>query len=97
MSNPIVNKIIEKMGQKDLLDDFAHKITLSELNSLLLEVYRIKTREILPNELLNSYTTNRFVKPAGTDPRNYCSWKWIFIGLQNHFHSSLLIYHQLHH
>lgn len=85
MSNPIVNKILEKMGQKDLLDDLAHKITLSELNSLLLEVYQIKTREISPTELLNLYTANRFVKPASTNPQELLQLEMDFYRIAESF------------
>ena len=71
MGNPAIDKILEKLGQKDLLDILTHKLTTSELNSLLLEVYKIKTEDLSPADLLKGYISNRFVKPVGTNPREY--------------------------
>ncbi|HYE80989.1 MAG TPA: hypothetical protein VEG39_02350 [Clostridia bacterium] len=71
MGNPTIDKILEKLGQKDLLDILVNKLTASELNSLLLEVYKMKTEALSPAELLNGYIANRFVKPACTNPREY--------------------------
>ncbi|QHQ63223.1 hypothetical protein Ana3638_22620 [Anaerocolumna sedimenticola] len=63
MSNDIIQKIIKKTGQNDLLDILTNKLTFSELNSLLLEIYNMKSKEIRPAELLKLYESNRFVKP----------------------------------
>ncbi len=67
MANSVVNKILEKTGQKKLLDILAYNLSSSQLNSLLMEVYRIKTDEISPTELLHLYGTNRFVQPASSN------------------------------
>lgn len=71
MGNPTIDKILKKLGQNDLLDILVHRLTASELNSLLLEVYKMKTEALSPAELLNGYISNRFVKPVGTNPREY--------------------------
>ncbi|KUO77293.1 MAG: hypothetical protein APF77_19320 [Clostridia bacterium BRH_c25] len=71
MGNPTIDKILEKLGQDDLLDILAHKLTASELNSLLLEVYKMKAEALSPAELLKGYIASRFVKPVGTNPREY--------------------------
>lgn len=71
MGNPTINKILKKSGHEDILDILAHKLTASELNSLLLELYKMKAEELTPPELLNGYISNRFVKPAAVDPREY--------------------------
>jgi len=68
MDNEIIGKILEKTGQNELLDILTKKISFSELNSLLLEVFRIKAEEITPTESLKMYSANRFVKPANENP-----------------------------
>lgn len=43
------------------------KLSSSELNSFLLELFRIRTQKISPPELLQLFKTNRFVSLADTD------------------------------
>jgi len=71
VGNPTIDNVLKKLGQEDMLDILANKLTSSELNSLLLELFRLKTERLSPSELLNGYISNRFVKPAATDPREY--------------------------
>jgi hypothetical protein len=47
------------------LVDRLERMPVSELSSLMLEVYRRKAQEISPAGLLRKYTGNRFVKPSG--------------------------------
>ncbi len=68
MGNPAIDKILKKLGQEDLLDTLVRKLTPDQLNSLLLEVYKLKTEELSPAELLKGYISNRFVQPATTNP-----------------------------
>jgi hypothetical protein len=44
------------------------KLSLSELNSLLLEVYKQRCDEITPAHLMKSYEVNKYVKPAFENP-----------------------------
>jgi hypothetical protein len=64
MSSAIVNKILERIGNPDLVDLLTDKISGSELNTLLLEVFNRKVSKITPSQLLNLYQLNRFVKPG---------------------------------
>lgn len=66
-TNHLVDKILDKIGQKDLLNILVNDLSYSELNSLLMEVYRRKTDKISPTELLNSYNNNRFVHPTNAN------------------------------
>ena len=63
MSSLIVKKILKKIGQTELLEDLA-KLSGTELNTLLLEVFDQYTGDITPSELLKLYQLNRFVKPS---------------------------------
>ncbi len=51
-----------------LLTDLDQQFTASELNSLLLELFRIKIAKLQPARVLQNFTENRFVRPAETDP-----------------------------
>lgn len=46
----------------------AEETSLSELNSMLLELFRLKTQKITPAELMQKFDENRFVLPANVDP-----------------------------
>jgi predicted acetyltransferase len=61
-------KILSRVGSPGLLSDLGARLSMSEINSLLLEVFRIKTRLMKPAELLRHYEINRFVKPSELNP-----------------------------
>ncbi|GAB3910130.1 hypothetical protein GCM10028803_49320 [Larkinella knui] len=63
----IVEKILQRINRPELLPILSEELTPSELNSLLLEVFRRQTGRLSPAELLQQYQKNRFVKPADTD------------------------------
>jgi hypothetical protein len=60
----IVNKIIERSGEPALLSLLTEQLSGSELNSLLLEVFKLRAKDMTPAELLALYQKNRFVKPG---------------------------------
>ncbi|MFK7696293.1 hypothetical protein [Paenibacillus sp. HJGM_3] len=63
--------IARRLGRdkmKELVNVLADQLSGSELNSLLLEVYRSRTGAGSAAELLRRYRDNRFVKPAVVDP-----------------------------
>jgi hypothetical protein len=63
-----VSKLIaEKTGYTNLINELA-SLPGSSLNSLLLELFRIRARKIKPSSLLNEFEKNRFVTPSGVDP-----------------------------
>ena len=64
----LLQKIRRKTGGIDLVDALSRQITGSELQSLLLEVYRAKSRQMTPAKLLRQYQKNRFAKPLEEDP-----------------------------
>lgn len=64
-----MEKILKKIARKagiDLLPVLS-KLTGSEFNSLLLEVFNQRTLALKAPQLLNLYRQNRFVKPADID------------------------------
>jgi len=67
MNNPIIDRISRKIGVPDILELLSERLSGSELNSLLQEVFSRKANNISPALLLNLYKENRFVQPAETD------------------------------
>lgn len=67
MANPTLEGLLKKTGDPELLQKLTGKLSLSELNSLLLEVFRAKAQAISPAELLKAYQANRFVGPSEVD------------------------------
>jgi hypothetical protein len=65
-----IQRIIKKLGtnSENLLDLLSKKIPLSDLNTLLLELFRTITDDHSAGELLKRYATNRFVAPAKVNP-----------------------------
>ena len=65
--NNISSLVAKKTGYPDLLDDLSKKLSASELNSLLLEVFRLRAKKITPTELLRQFEKNRFAQPSEVD------------------------------
>jgi hypothetical protein len=63
----IIGKIIKKSGIPDIVGALAERLSGSELNSLLLQVFSRRLDGLSPSLLLKQYQANRFVQPAGTD------------------------------
>jgi hypothetical protein len=71
MENPIVRRILKEAGAPDLFETLAQRLEPSDLQSLLLAVYRERAKAVSPATLLRQYRQNRFVQPAALDPRKY--------------------------
>jgi hypothetical protein len=67
MSTIIAKKIADRSGDPDLLKLLSEKLSGTELNSLLLEVIRNRTKKLSAPALLKLYQLNQFVKPADLD------------------------------
>lgn len=64
----IIKRISNKFYRGDFFNVITHELSLSDLTSLLLEVYRERTQSITCSKLLTIYNHNRFVKPAKLNP-----------------------------
>ena len=64
----ILKRILEKTGNPNLVDSIVERLSLSDLQTLLLEIYGQKVQKIDPKALRRSYMENRFVVPAQIDP-----------------------------
>jgi hypothetical protein len=63
-----IQRIINKVGTDHILQLLGEQIPLSDLNTLLLEVFRKVTDASSASELLKRYSNNRFVNPAEINP-----------------------------
>lgn len=63
MNEKILKRICIKAGV-DLLDILSNKLSLPDLQSLLLEVYKKKVEKLTPKYLQEQYRQNRFVFPS---------------------------------
>ena len=66
--NKIIKRIIEKSGVPNLQDVLVDRLSLPDLQSLLLEVYRNRVKKLKPVYLSEQFSKNRFVQPAQVDP-----------------------------
>jgi hypothetical protein len=75
----LIEKIEEKIGCDQLADRISENISNSDLNSLLLEIFKNKTEKISPANLLNQFSNNRFTLPSTIDVIEYKKFeiKWL--------------------
>lgn len=62
-----LERILNKLGNSDLITLLTERISGSELNTLLLKVFNEKANQSSPSDLLRRYRENRFVRPAPAD------------------------------
>jgi hypothetical protein len=74
MPNKIIERINKNCGVPNLLEILSEKISLSDLQSLLLEVYRKRSFALSPVDLLRQYKNNRFVQPASISRADLCNF-----------------------
>jgi hypothetical protein len=67
MREKIGDKIAQRTGNGQLIDLLGEQMPGTECNSLLLEVFARRAKQLTAPELLKQYEKNRFVQPAETD------------------------------
>ncbi len=75
MTNKIIERIEREAGIPGLAALLAERLTPTDLQSLLLDVYRQRAQRITPAEVLSSYESNRFVKPSAVSPLRLLDWE----------------------
>jgi len=68
----VINKLLEKKDISDLFAQLESGLSMSEINTLLLEFFRNRLKAVKPAELMRQYDQNRFVKPSDIDPLYNC-------------------------
>lgn len=67
--NKLLLRILQKADSPDLLEALTTRISLSDLQSLLLAVYRSRAARRSPPDLLRQYLSNPSVRPAAVSPK----------------------------
>jgi hypothetical protein len=66
----IIKRLLKKIGDEQLLEKLK-QLPPTEIQSLLLEIFRQTAGDITPQQLLKAYETNRFVVPSAVDPISF--------------------------
>jgi hypothetical protein len=69
MDEKLINRILNQAQVPELLKVLTQRLSQSDLQSLLLEVYRARSQFLTPQHLLQQYEQNCLVQPAAVSPR----------------------------
>jgi hypothetical protein len=75
--NKIVERIEREAGLPGLAQILAERLTPTDLQSLLLEIYRLRSGRQKPGAVLSHYAADRFVRPAPVSPRRLLAWEQV--------------------
>jgi hypothetical protein len=75
--NAIVKRIEREAGVPGLVSILAEQLSPTDLQSLLLEVYRLRSRGQKPSDVLARYEADRFVRPSALSPGRLLAWEQI--------------------
>jgi len=70
-----IERIERDIGIPGLVSLLAERMEPTDLQSILLEVYRHRARQRQPSDVLSDYETNRFVRPATVSPARLNDWE----------------------
>ncbi len=73
----ILERIERQAGIPGLASLLAERLTPTDLQSLLLEVYRVRSARSRPADILRSYESDRFVRPSSLSPDRLLAWEQI--------------------
>ena len=71
----IIERIERESGMPGLSSLLAERLEPKDLQSLLLEVFRLCAGQRSPTVVLADYTRNRFVKPSPVPPTRLLEWE----------------------
>ena len=74
MNEKILKRIIAETKNADVFDALIEKISLADLQSLLLSVYQKRIKELDVKHLFSQYTSNRFVQPSKIDAKKFAEF-----------------------
>jgi hypothetical protein len=73
----IIERIERQAGVPGLASILADQLSPTDLQSILLEVYRIRSSRMQPSAVLSDYESNRFVRPSAVSPACLVRWAQI--------------------
>jgi hypothetical protein len=87
----IIERIEREAGVTGLVTILAERLSPTDLQSLLLEVYRLRSQRLRPPTVLQNYETDRFVRPSPVSPLQLLAWEQvIFSQLPDEFEAMAL-------
>lgn len=75
--NKIVERIERGAGVPGLVSTLAERLTPTDLQSILLEVYRLRIGQMQPSDVLSNYQNNRFVRLSAVSPISLLKWEQV--------------------
>lgn len=75
--NPIVERIERQAGVTGLTTILAERLSPTDLQSLLIEVYARRSARRQPADVLADYASDRFVHPSSVSPRRLIEWEQV--------------------
>lgn len=73
----MIDRIEREAGVRGLVSVLAKRLAPTDLQSLLLEVYRVRADSRTPSDVLLDYKSDRFVQPSPASPRELSAWEQI--------------------
>ncbi|MCQ3932295.1 MAG: hypothetical protein DPW16_17740 [Chloroflexi bacterium] len=74
-NSKIIERIERELGVSGLLNLLAEQLSLPDLQSLLLEVYRQQAQQQKPSQVLAAHERDRFTRPAELSPLRLLEWE----------------------
>ena len=68
MNQKIIDRILKKISIPNFVDKLVDLLSFGELQSLLLQVFELKSKKITCNNILEKYKSSRFVNPSDINP-----------------------------
>jgi hypothetical protein len=72
--DPIIERIEREAGVPDLANILTNRLAPTDLQSLLLEVYRRRAKRREPKALLEDHVSNQFTRSSSTSPPRLLGW-----------------------
>lgn len=69
VADGLLERIVRESGVPELVEVLAERLSPTDLQSLLLEVFRRRAAQQTPAGLLERYARNRFVRPSAVSPQ----------------------------
>ena len=73
--NKIIERIEREAGVPGLVSILAERLAPTDLQSLLLEVYRLRSSQRAASDVLADYQSDRFVRPSTVPPARLLAWE----------------------
>lgn len=81
----MLERILSRLDSERPFESLVDDIKLTDLQSLMLEVYRRRAARLSPAQVLQRYRDDRFVKPSPQDPRTLLEFDRIAFAVADEF------------